>query len=98
MFAYESARGQKVSVEALDSLLDIHGEYAKEQGRLFFQRREQLYLNVRMPLGVPAGLQDEATNMLAFRLKRPKLPKVEELLAEPPKGQRVEVEGDRGYG
>jgi len=84
-----------VTVEALEALLDPQGEYALAQGRIFFQRREELYLNVRMPFEVPAGQQDDATNMLAFRLKHPKLPRLEKLL-EPPKGQRVEVEGDRG--
>jgi hypothetical protein len=95
LFAYESARGQQVTVEALEALLDPQGEYALAQGRIFFQRREELYLNVRMPFEVPAGQQDDATNMLAFRLKHPKLPRLEKLL-EPPQGQRVEVEGDRG--
>jgi hypothetical protein len=55
-------RLEDVKARAPDKLTleDPQGEYALAQGRIFFQRRKVLYLNVRMPFEVPAGQQDDA--------------------------------------
>ncbi len=91
--AFEGVQGREVTVESFPLLTDTQGEYTRAQGRLWLQRREQLHTEVQMPLEFPAGQQDEATNLLALRLKHPRLPPLAKLLEAPPEGQDVELEG-----
>jgi hypothetical protein len=94
--AFEEVHGHALTVESVQQLTDVQGAYSRQQAQLWQQRRENLYTNVQMPLEFPAGQHDEGPNLLALRLEHPKLPPLTKLLAEPPLGQGVEVEGDRG--
>ena len=94
--AFEGVHGREVTVESLRQLTDVQGTYARELARAWQQNRERLHTAIRMPLEFPAGQQDEAPNLLALRLEHPKLPPLEQLLADPPQGQGVEVRGTQG--
>ncbi len=94
--AFEGVHGREVTVDSLRYFTDVQGEYTREQGRLWLQRREQLHATVRMPLEFPVGGRDEDTNLLALRLKHPRLPPLATLLEAPPEGQDVEAERARG--
>lgn len=96
LHAFEATHGKEVTVESLRQLTDVQGEYSREQARLWQQRRERLHTAILMPLEFPAGQYDEGPNLLALRLKHPKPPPLEQLLAEPPEGQEVEIHGQQG--
>lgn len=95
--AFEGVHGREVTLESLGSLTDTQGTYAQELARAWQQNRAQLHGNLRMPLEFPANNQDDAPHLLALRLEHPKpLPPMEQLLAEPPEGQGVEIRGTQG--
>ncbi|PTL84416.1 hypothetical protein [Vitiosangium sp. GDMCC 1.1324] len=96
LLAFEGVHGREVTVESLSQLRDVQGEYTREMAHRWQLSREQLYTAVRMPLEFPAGGQDEAPNLLALRLKHPRLPPLTKLLGSPPEGLGVEIRGEQG--
>jgi len=94
--AFEGVHGREVTVESFRHFKEPEGEYARQQGRLWLQRREQLHTSVRMPFEFPAGGHEEDSNILALRLKHPRLPPLARMLKVPPEGQNAEVEGTQG--
>jgi hypothetical protein len=94
--AFEEVHGHALTYESVQQLTAVQGAYSRQQAQLWQQRRENLYTNVQMPLEFPAGQHDEGPNLLALRLEHPKLPPLTKLLAEPPSGHGVDVEGTQG--
>jgi hypothetical protein len=94
--AFEGVHGREVTAQSLPQLTDVQGAYARELAGVWQQNRAQLHTHLRMPLEFPAGNQDDAPHLLALVLEHPKLPPMEQLLAEPPEGQGVEVRGTQG--
>ncbi|MCY1073589.1 hypothetical protein [Archangium lansingense] len=94
--AFEGVHGREVTGDSVRQLTDAQGAYARDLARAWQQNRAQLHPNLRMPLEFPAGNQDNAPHLLALVLEYPNLPPMEQLLAEPPEGQGVEVRGTQG--
>ena len=94
--AFEGEEGQVLTVESVQRLTDRNSVHARQQGRAWMQRREQLHPQTQMPLEFPAGQQDAGPDLLVLGLEHPKLPSLKKLLAQPPRGQDVEAEDTRG--
>lgn len=93
LHAFEGVGGREVTLESQRELLDVQGAYSQGLAQAWQQNRVQLHTELQMPLEFPAGQQDAGPNLLMLRLEHPKPPPLEQLLADPPEGQGVEIRG-----